>query len=263
MKNHRLRRHLLKSNLFVPAFVYNRHLDSTLWDANLQLRTMPSNSLQMIVWHYIAYMQNAGLAIRDEDIAEIFLHGSTSNYYYDATSDIDICIVMDTSRLAASMPGVDIFTVTTAMKIAWMRKHKIRIYGRGVDISIVDVQHPKYGPGVYKVGPAYSLPRDVWLRRPVRIDGKEIRILRRRARDIYRRYKRLFRECYKNKMSDTYLDTFLSRLWSERRAAYDRAPLQPITPETMAFRMMRRCGVLNKIKERLDKIRNKNFTLSV
>lgn len=262
MRNH-LHHRLLKANLFVPAFAYNRRLDARLWDSNLRLRTMPSNSLQMIVWHYIAYMQNAGLPIDDNDIVDIFLHGSTSNYYYDDTSDIDICIVMDVERLSAALRGINIYTITKALQIAWMRKHKIRIYGRGVDISIVDVRQPKYGPDVYKVGPAYSLPRDMWLRRPVRIEDKEIRVLRRRAREIYRRYRRLFRECYKNNMSDTYLDTFLSRLWSERRDAYDRAPLQPITPETMAFRMMRRCGILNKIKERMDRIRNKNFTLTV
>ena len=127
---------------------------------------MPSNSLQMIVWHYIAYMQNAGLPIDDNDIVDIFLHGSTSNYYYDDTSDIDICIVMDVERLSAALRGINIYTITKALQIAWMRKHKIRIYGRGVDISIVDVRQPKYGPDVYKVGPAYSLPRDMWLRRP-------------------------------------------------------------------------------------------------
>ncbi len=259
----RLHRLLLKNNFLSPAFVYNKRLDANLWDADMRLRVLPSNSLQMIVWHYIAYMQSAGLPIEDNDIADIFLHGSTSNYYYDATSDIDICIVMDTARLSSAMSGMNIYTITKALQIAWMRKHKISIYGRGVDISIVDVHTPKYSPGVYKVGPAYSLARDMWIRRPNRIDATEIRRLRNKAGKIYRQYKRLFRACYKNKMSDTYLDTFLSRLWTERRDAYDRAPLQPITPETMAFRMMRRCGVLNKIKERMDKIRNKNFTLSV
>lgn len=256
-----LRRHLLRHNLFAPAFVYNRRLEPNLWAPDMQLRTMPSNSLQMIVWHYIAYMQNVGLPIKDEDILDIFLHGSTSNYYYDPTSDIDICIVMDMRRLCTALPGIDIFAMTTALKIAWLRSRRIRIYGRGIDISIVDVAQPKYGPGVYKVGPAYSLPRDMWIRRPVRLSNPEIRALRRHADKIYRRYKKLFRECYKNKMSDTFLDTFLSRLWSERRAAYSSSPLQPITPETMAFRMMRRCGVLNKIKVRLETLKNKNFTL--
>ncbi len=258
----RLRRHLLRHNIFTPAFIYNRRLEPNLWAADMQLRTMPSNSLQMIVWHYIAYMQSVGLPIKDEDVADIFLHGSTSNYYYDPTSDIDICIVMDTSRLSGALPGIDIFALTTAMKIAWMRNRRIRIYGRGVDISIVDVNQPNYGPGMYKVGPAYSLPRDMWIRRPVRLSNLEIRTLRRRAGKIYRRYKKLFRECYKNKMSDTFLDTFLTRLWSERRDAYSLGPLQPITPETMAFRMMRRCGGVNKIKIRMETIKNKNFTLN-
>lgn len=255
-------RRLLRYNLFGPAFVYNRRLEPNLWAPDMQLRTMPSNSLQMIVWHYIAYMQNVGLPVKDEDIVDVFLHGSTSNYYYDSTSDIDICIVMDIRRLSNALPGVDIFALTKAMKIAWMRNRRIRIYGRGVDISVVDVAQPKYGPGMYKVGPAYSLPRDMWIRRPMRLGDAEIRTLRRQAHKIYRRYKKLFLECYKNKMSDTFLDTFLSRLWSERIDAYSVSPQQPITPETMAFRMMRRCGILNKIKVRMETIKNKNFTLT-
>jgi len=252
----------LKYNL-APAFVYNRRLVPELWARDMRMNILPSNSLQMIAWHYIAYMQNAGVPISDNDIVDIFVHGSSTNYYYDDTSDIDLCIVMDVTHLKTALVGMDIFTITKAMQYAWMRKHKIRLYGRGVDISIVDVATPKYGPGVYKVRPPYSLPQDVWLRRPKQLSRGEIRILRRDATKIYRRYKKLFHKCYKNNMSDTFLDTFLSRLWLERTSAYERSPLQPITAETMAFRMMRRCGALNKIKSRMDHIRNKNFTLTV
>lgn len=47
------------------------------------------------------------------------------------------------------------------------------------------------------------------------------------------------------------------------RLQYDEYFLQPVTPGTMAFRMLRQRGVLRKLKRRAAKIRSKNFNVTL
>ncbi len=242
---------------------YHPQLEPKLWMKNGKLNQLASNALQMAAWDYIAFMQNAGISLNDSDIIDIFIHGSTTNYYYDESSDIDICIVANLDNMQSGMPGCDLHAIAKAMQNSWMRKNIIKIYGRGIDITIVDVRSPKYGPNQYKVGSAYSLPGDEWIHKPIKLTQTQIRDIRRQARIKYKEFVKLYRRLARNKMNDTFIDTMIGRLWFERRNAYAQSPQQPITPDTMAFRMIRRHGVLQHAKSRMAQLRSKNFNLTI
>ncbi len=257
---HRRLRQMLNSR---ARFIYNTRLEPCIWQPDGQMNKLISNSLQMIIWSYIAYMQSIGFPIVDTDVYEIFIHGSTTNYYYDATSDIDICIVADLSRMRSLFSGVDLNAIIKGALGSWKRNYDIRLYGRGIDIEVVDVATPRYGENVYKVGSAYSVPRDQWIRRPVQLKSDEIKQIRRDALNQFKEIKKLYKQVRRNKMSPDFIETFLGRLSAERKESYAQNPLQPVTPTTMAFRMARRCGILRKLRQLATKLRSREFNLKL
>ncbi len=247
----------------MPRFIYNSHLEPHIWCPNDEMNKLVSNALQMVAWGYIVYLQRTGLPVPDDCIRDIFVHGSTTNYYYDHTSDIDICIVMDLTQMYEMFPGVDIYKLMKSLLGSWCRNYNIKICGRGIDIEMVDYNAPKYGPNIYKVGSAYSIMNNAWIRKPVKLRRDEIRKIRRNARIQFREAKKMYRKICRNKMEYDFIETFLMRLAHERKESYAGNFLQPITAETMAFRMLRRCGILHNLRECATKQRSKNFNISI
>jgi len=243
------------------AFKYHAGLDSHLWDKNMEMRPLVSNALQMVAWSYLSYMQQIGFPLTDDCIRDIFVHGSSTNFYYDATSDIDICIVADLGKMRDRFPGVDLYPLTKGALGSWLRNFRIKICGRGIDIEIVEYDAPKYGGDFYKVGPAWSLMRGTWIRCPVHLPRREIRQMRRTARVIFREYRRMYRKIIRNQMGAEFIETFLMRLSVDRRESYAKNFAQPVTAEVMAFRMFRRCGMLRRLRERARLLRSRNFNI--
>ncbi len=242
-------------------FIYNTKLDPRIWNTDGNMNTLTSNALQLVAWNYIRYLQHVGFPLPDSMINDIFIHGSTSNYYYDDTSDIDICIVADLSKMSETFPGVEIYPLLKSALGAWLRNYRIKICGRGVDIEVADVSSPRYGENIYKVGSAYSLARDEWIRRPELLKPDEVRQIRRDARVKFRKIQKMYKKIRRDKMAPDFIETFLARLTHNRKASYAGNFMQPITAETMAFRMARRCGILRDLRERAAKQRSKNFNL--
>ncbi len=244
-------------------FIYNTQLDSRIWCSDGQMNKLVSNALQLIAWNYIRYLQHIGFPLPDNMIRDIFIHGSTSNYYYDDTSDIDICIVADLSDMREKFDGIDIYVLLKSALGAWLRNYCIKVCGRGVDIEVADAGHPRYAENVYKVGSAYSLAQDKWIRRPQLLKDSEVRAIRRAARVKYHEIRRMYRKICHDKMASDFIETFLERLTHERKKSYADNFMQPVTAETMAFRMARRCGMLRDLRNRAMKQRSRDFNLSV
>lgn len=261
MRNHH---RLLQQKLNRRArFIYNTHLEPHIWCPDGQMNKLVSNALQMIIWSYIAYMQHIGFPIADTDVYEIFIHGSSTNYYYDDTSDIDVCIVADLTRMRSLFSGVDLNAIIKGALGSWKRNYDICICGRGVDIEVVDVATPRYGDNVYKVGSAYSIPHDQWIRRPVQLTPDQIKQIRRDALRQFKEIKKLYKQVRHNKMAPEFIETFLRRMTAERKESYAQNPLQPVTPTTMAFRMARRCGMLRKLRQMATAQRSREFNLKL
>mgnify|MGYP000021941868 FL=1 len=244
-----------------PRFIYHKSLEPNIWTDAGKMNKLVSNSLQLIAWGYIRFMQRVGLPIPDECIRDIFIHGSTTNYYYDENSDIDICIVADLSPMREKLSGIELRTILKSMQGAWMRNYRLRVCGRGIDIEVVEVTTPKYGPNMYKVGSAYSIARDEWIRHAERLSDEQIHEVRTEAKRQYREIRRMFYQICRENMQPDFIETFLKRLMADRKASYAEHPAQPVTAETMAFRMARRRGIQRTLGERATKLRSRNFNV--
>lgn len=245
-----------------PRFSYNTRLDTRLWDKDFHLDKLVSNALQMAAWNYIVYLQRAGLPISDECIVDIFIHGSSSNYYYDKSSDIDICIVADLSAVQDMFKTADYNKVIKHVLASWHSKHHISICKRGIDFEIVHVKTPRYGPGLYKVGGAYSLMQDKWIRTSVSLSTTEYRNIAYQARNIFKQWRYEYLSIVLCRpLNLNRVNAFLQHITKVRKHSYKCTPLQPITPETMAFRMFRRSGMWKRLRHHAKQLRSSEFCI--
>lgn len=236
-------------------FKYHRALAPRVWESRVRLNPLVNQTLQMIGWEFVRYLSVAAkLPIDKSDVVDVFVHGSITNYYWDGCSDVDVCIVADLSRLRAVLPG-DEGVILRALKWAWKRTFNISIFGRGVDITIIDKNDKP------KVGSKYSLLRDMWIVTPVRIPDNQLRQIRVAA---YRRYRVIMRQCRyilrHNKPHD-FIDSYLASLQQIRTNSMYSVINQPITPMTMAFKMARNTRIFRKLRRRAKESRSGCFKL--
>lgn len=244
-----------------PVFVYHNHLDETVWNRDATMRAVVKNALNTMVGSYISYMHRAGLPITHDMISDILIHGSVADYYWDSTSDIDICIIMDWAPLREKFPDVDVYTLMKSLLLSWYRRYRIRIVGHGVDVEVADLNAPAHGENLWKIGSRYSLMHDAWIVRPNLLSPDAVRDIRRAALEKYREIEREYKNICRNKMSAGFVDAFLGRLWAERDVALHENTNSCVCPGAMAFRMARRTGILRDLFERAAQNRSRNFNV--
>ncbi len=245
-----------------PRFIYHDHLNPSIWGDDCQMRKTVAHALTMATWSYIAYMHTLGLPLPDEAIIDAFVHGSSTNYYWDDTSDIDICIVADLSHIHKAYPGLNVPEIIKNAKGGWMHKHKTRICGRGIDFEVVDSNtEPQFQDGMYKPGSGYSLRYERWIRRPIMLGASQIRKMRYDARKIFHENRRTYREIIKQKQPTADVENFMQRMIAERNQTFYDHPQQPVTAQTMAYRMFRRCGMLASLRVHARKFRSQKFNM--
>ncbi len=234
-------------------FKYHKKLAPRVWESRVRLNPLVNQTLQMTVWEFVRYLSMvAKLPIEKSDVVDVFIHGSITNYYWDKCSDIDVCILADLSRLRAAMPG-DAGVVLRALKWSWKRMFYISVFGRGVDITIVDKND------VPKPGSKYSLLRDMWVVVPIRLTNNELRQIRVSA---YKRYRVIMRQCryiLRHNKSHEFIDSYLNSLQQIRTNSVCLSHAQPITPMAMAFKMSRNTQIFRKLRRRAKESRSGCF----
>ena len=81
------------------GFKYHKHLCPKIWDSENRMDQLAVQSLCMMAWDFVRYLQFLGVPIKQSDVLDIVVHGSATNYYWDSKSDIDLAIVADLSNV--------------------------------------------------------------------------------------------------------------------------------------------------------------------
>ena len=72
------------------GFKYHKNLCPDIWDSSNNVDPLVAQAAQMAAWDFVHYLQFLGVPLAKTDIVDIILHGSTTNYYWDNKSDVDI-----------------------------------------------------------------------------------------------------------------------------------------------------------------------------
>ncbi|MBR2510996.1 MAG: nucleotidyltransferase domain-containing protein, partial [Alphaproteobacteria bacterium] len=120
-------------------FQYHTNLFPKIWNHDQTLNPMVCQSLLLMIKEYMFYLARVvKLPVSESDIQDIILHGSITNYYWDKHSDIDICLVLDLSKLREKLSGIDDFFLFQSLLHSWENNFYISIYGRKIDIWLLD-----------------------------------------------------------------------------------------------------------------------------
>ena len=254
-------RHHQRLNYYFPQFQYHNTLDSRLWLSSGEMRTLVANALKLLVNNHILYLRRIRVPLPDNCIHDILIHGSTTNYYYTHDSDIDICVIVDMDAVRAVLPTLDIFSILRAAVWHWRRNYDISICGMQVDVEFVDVHTPEYG-NRYKPGSTYSLTQNKWLEPPVILLPDDVTRMKKMARQKYFEYRKMYKRIVRDDMGPDFIETFIQRLTHERKESLIDMPQHGTNPTVLAFRMIRKSGIYDKLRVRAVRKRSKNFNLS-
>ena len=122
----------------------------------------------------------------------------------------------------------------------WCRKYNLQICGLGIDLCLKNANQPQFKFGNWRFGAAYSIIYNKWVNELVRLDKKTFRkyhrIAQKRAYEILRQARKVI--AYNGR-----LDDFVQQQQKLRIIAIRENPLQPLVPETMAYKMVRNSGL--------------------
>lgn len=242
------------------GFKYHKHLCPKIWDSENRMDQLVVQSLCMMAWDFVRYLQFLGVPIKQSDVLDIVVHGSVTNYYWDSKSDIDLAIVADLSNVEKWLNGGNLYAMMKAFARSWRRTKTMSVAGRNIDIKLID-KNREYSREYWTVGSVYSVLRKYWLCVPVRMSRDELRSIRRVA---YKKYRVVMRQCriiLREKMSAEYIDAYLVNLQRVRVNAAIENHVQPIVSTTWAFKMVRNSGVLRKMRNRSKKLQSKNYSI--
>ena len=150
--------------------VYNKTLDPNLWDDKALKPEIKEALLKVAEDFYNSTELKA-------EIQNILFLGSSANYNWTPTSDIDIHVVIDIAEERINEDYARKFMDGLTFK--WNTEHDIEVKGHPVEVYLQDVREPNSTPQQARPGAAiYSLYDDRWLLKPnlqnIKLDSDKI-----------------------------------------------------------------------------------------
>tara|TARA_Y100001938_G_C8044110_1_gene407845 strand:- start:1 stop:888 length:888 start_codon:yes stop_codon:yes gene_type:complete len=177
----------------------------------------------------------------DVNPVDIRLTGSIANYNWSKYSDIDLHVVVKFSDLDEDKEIVKSFFDFARMR--WNDNHDIKIYGHEVEIYVEDEGEKHESSGIY------SIINDRWAIMPTPKDAKIDLPLARKKSDSIATEINLIQHMLnaeKYKASVKSVARLKEKIRRMRRAGLN-GPMKEFSPENIAFKILRREGMLEKL----------------
>ena len=185
---------------------------------------------------------------------DVTLTGSLANYNWSKYSDIDLHIIMDFEALGEDVDLVKAFFDNVRMN--WNNKHDIKIHGYEVEIYVESVAEEHIASGVYSVG------RNTWIKEP---DPLEVEIdhmtALKKSDDMITQVNLV--EKYVLSKPEAALKT-IERLKAKIRRLRNaglKSPKAEFSAENIAFKILRREGILDKLGQMRHTVYDKTMSM--
>jgi len=218
-------------------------LDQNIWNDE-ELRVDVRNSLLKIA---NSFLENTETEIEPEDI--IFV-GSVAGYTYGPTSDIDLHIVIDMSKLSEDVDLASAFF--NAEKVNWNLKHNITVRGRDVEIYVQDISEKLESAAIF------SVLNNEWIKKQPKTMGEVPPDSEVRVREILTIWKsEALKQLSVNKAEG--IEKAINLIYQIRRRGLERGG--ELDPMNLAFKKVRSAGVLDKLKDARTSEEDKSLSL--
>lgn len=238
---------LEQKDAVLASFKPKDHLNPELWDNKNKLKPVVRKKLLEIAQQFYKSL-DVKPAIKD-----IIFTGSNANYNWGSTkySDIDLHILVQYSEIDENEDFVMKYMLDK--KTLWSKGHNITIYGYSVELFAQDVdQKAPFDAGVY------SIQKDEWVQEPK--EG----IFKLNSKEVLDKVNHLYAEAKKILKSTDLSDVADIKNLKDRIQALRKDNLSSggeFDPSNLAYKYLRRKGILDKLSELKNKIEDNKLTL--
>jgi predicted nucleotidyltransferase len=190
-------------------------------------------------------------------VDDIIMTGSLANYNWSKFSDVDIHILVNTNQFEENVKSLydELFHLK---KTLYNKKHNITIYGYEVEVYIEDTNESK---DVQNIG-KYSIITDEWVETPTK---ESVSINYKKIESKAKEWMKLIDNLI-NEINDKDLDTakILIKKYKAKLKKFRTCGLQKggeYSEENLVFKILRRNGYLEKVKELKTDLTDKEFSM--
>jgi hypothetical protein len=233
------------------SFRVQSELQPDLWDGD-KLNPEVRERLLEIAEDFMS-----GLEV-EADIEDIRFTGSLANYNWSKYSDIDLHIVADFSKINSDTDLVKAFF--DAARMRWNDLHDIMIKGYEVEIYVENVNEKHKSTGIY------SLTDDEWIKKP-EPESKDIdfETADKKARDYADRAEYISREIITKEQdfdrAIRMIERAKQKIRDMRKVGLESEESE-FSPENIAFKILRRDGVLDNLTDLKQQAYDAKMSLS-
>jgi hypothetical protein len=234
----------------LKTFKIQPELNREFWDEYGMLNpTVRLALLKVAEYFYDSIKLNKKPAIRD-----VVFTGSLANYNYSKYSDVDLHLIFDFDEVEGDRELVEQFFMLA--KASWNDQHDIKIKGYDVEVYAEDYRAPHISTGLY------SVMKNQWIKKPQKttpvFDKLDVKTKVNYVNGLLKHFLSLYK---KNDIDglDEKIHAVREKIRKYRQAGLDRGG--EFSTENIAFKVMRRIGVLDKLKDLQDLVIDKKLTM--
>jgi hypothetical protein len=210
----------------------HQQLNPDLWDGDV-LKSNVNDQLLLIAKDFYDTLK---IKEAPEDIT---ITGSSANYNYTPTSDIDLHLLVNFANVTCDEEITRDYLL--AKKSLWNDKHDITIYGREVEVYVQDTSEPHVSTGVY------SILHDNWVEHPEQIDADSIHLDEELYKKKLTEYVELIEHNLEKNTNHNYLKKFRAKISQMRKDGL--AAGGQFSVENLVFKKLRSMGYLDKLAQ--------------
>lgn len=228
--------------------IYNKTLDPNLWDKNQNLDPKVAGRLLKIANDFY---NSTGLK---GDIQDVLFLGSSANYTWNPSSDIDLHIVIDVAQQNITPDYARKFMDCLADK--WNNEHKIVVKGHPVEVYLQDKSEPNSTPALAREGTSiYSLIDKKWLVPP---NPQNLKLDVEKIQKKYAKLAGQIEDLVKTENIQKLKDLMKS-IRNYRNAGLAKGG--EFSTENIVFKALRRTGMLTKLKNTINTLYDRGVSL--
>lgn len=225
----------------MKVVIYNNVLNPKLWNPDETIKPEVRETLLRIAQTF--YHETELTA----PIEEIYMLGSASNYNWGPSSDIDLHILINFSKLGLQKDLIR--TLVDNLKANWNKNHDIRIHGHRVELYIQDVQQINRALGIF------SILNNKWIKKPQKLNLQlDKNTIQQKYNDMVVQIKRSIKS---NNLED--LKRVLKSVYDMRETGLSKGG--EFSVENIVFKLLRTRNHIDNLKLAVNKVYDQQNSL--
>lgn len=218
--------------------IYNSILNPELWDNE----TLKPEVLSQLLKIGTAFYKDTELTAPIEDI---YFLGSTAGYNWTPTSDIDLHILIDFSKIDENKELVK--KLVDGYKNKWNEQHDLSVGSHPVEVYIQDINDVNRSQAIY------SILHNKWIKKPkhedIQIDKDAIKT---KYKDLVTKINTAVSEQNLDKLKE-----LVQRIYNMREAGLSSGG--EYSTENLVFKLLRASGFISKLRVNITNLTDKEL----